>query len=121
MKYNKMNLKIITLFILAFNSSLAFANYENDLDYKSIKARNKMVRKANINTEKDYTLTNLIRNDLNYDTTFSSNVKNINITTIEGKVTLSGFTRDENERERIANYARARAGSNNVTNNLMTM
>src|SRR5690242_8315706 len=70
------------------------------------------------NNESDRQLMARIRRDVTKDKTLSSYGHNVKIIAEQGKVTLKGPVRSEDEKRTIEEYARKYAGDGNVTNEL---
>lgn len=70
------------------------------------------------NSESDRQLMARIRRDVTKDKTLSSYGHNVKIIAEQGKVTLKGPVRSEDEKRTIEEYARKYAGDGNVTNEL---
>jgi hyperosmotically inducible periplasmic protein len=66
----------------------------------------------------DRAITQKIRKSLHDDTTLSTYAHNIKIITQDGKVTLRGPVRSDDEKNVIQSKAEAVVGAENVTNNL---
>ena len=70
------------------------------------------------NNESDRQLMARIRRDVTKDKTLSSYGHNVKIIAEQGKVTLKGPVRSDDEKRTIEEYARKYAGDGNVTNEL---
>lgn len=67
---------------------------------------------------KDMEISSRIRADIMNDKTLSPNANNIKITTTEGKVTLKGLVRSEDEKNSLLKHAQAVVGELNVSNEM---
>ncbi len=70
------------------------------------------------NATADVEITRRIRDAVTNDDSLSVNAQNVKIITVQGKVTLRGPVKNENEREKVVSVARKVAGSTRVQDQL---
>jgi hyperosmotically inducible protein len=130
-KENKMNrtLKGCLSIALAAPLVLGFALYAKPSGQSNPQADNTKVNKPDQDqgtptadqqkmnaTDRD--ITKKIRSALHNDTSLSTYAHNVKIITREGKVTLKGPVRSEDEKNKVATEATTVAGEGNVTNEI---
>jgi hyperosmotically inducible protein len=101
-------------------SSQCFAT--TDADNTKVNERDRvsseMTADQQAHNSNDMSITRRIRQDVMKDGSFSTYAKNVKVISVNGKVTLKGPVRSEQEKEKISKYARAAAGAANVKNEM---
>ena len=104
----------------AEDKQVSQAVVEPDNSGRNVRDRNDQTKTAGDQSESeaDRTISQNIRRALTSDDSLSTNGKNAKIITVDGKVTLRGPVKSENEKSTIGAKAQQVAGVKNVDNQL---
>jgi hyperosmotically inducible periplasmic protein len=96
------------------------AQVEPDNTGRNVRDRDNATKTAGDQSENeaDRTITQTVRKALTEDDSLSTDGKNVKIITVDGKVTLRGPVKSEQEKGNIASKAKQVAGVKNVDNQL---
>lgn len=115
---------VVTLSFCGASSYLSADNYSKPLkvDNSGVNERDQSgavkTPMNQSNTPADVDITRRIRDVVTNDDSLSVNAQNVKIITVQGKVTLRGPVKNENERQKIVSVARSVAGSTRVQDQL---
>lgn len=82
------------------------------------RAANAVTADQQTNSSSDIDITRRIRQEIMKDNSFSTYAQNVKIIAVNGKVTLKGPVRSQEEQSSILKYAGQVAGATNVTNEM---
>ena len=104
----------------AEDKQVSQAAVEPDNSGRNVRDRNDQSKTAEDQSESeaDRTISQNIRRALTADDSLSTNGKNVKIITVDGKVTLRGPVKSDNEKSTIGAKAQQIAGVKNVDNQL---
>ncbi len=104
------------------NSSQADRNRSTSTDNTKLNERDRASSQLTADQQKNNALdtdtTRRIRQDIMKEQNFSTYAQNVKVISVNGKVTLKGPVRSEQEQNSILNYARQPAGASNVINEM---
>ncbi len=120
MKRNRKMSIAASVFYLVLLSSQSFGeiNADNTKLNQRDRASDELTADQQKANKSDTQITRRIRQDIMKDKDLSTYAHNIKIIAVNGKVTLKGPVRSENEENKILKCARSVAGASNVNNEI---